>query len=529
MRTTPPSSPLPLVGEGGAKRRERASLRASSPSHRPAGDPLPHAGEGKKQWLLASAMALCVAATGCVVGPDYARPDAATSASFKEAEGWTAASPSDAIDRGEWWALFEDPQLDALAKQVAVSNQNVAAAQAAYAQARALTREQRSGLFPTIDLTGGATRSDSGGGNSSRTVTDSTTGETTVISGGGSINNTYRASIGASWEPDVWGRLRRTVENASASELASAADLASATLSAQGELVTDYLSLREADAEIDLLKATLEGYERALQIAQNRYNAGIAPRTDVLSAQTTLYGTQADMEGLARTRGQLEHAIAVLVGQAPANFKLEPAAWNGVVPKVPVGVPSELLQRRPDIAGAERRVAAANAQVGIARSAYFPSLALSASYGSSTSSVSDLFNASTMLWSIGASATETLLDFGARKAQVAQARFAYDQAVATYRQTVLAAFADVEDQLTGVRVLERTQELRGKASSVADENERLILNQYKSGQISYSDVVTAQASALSARRTLIQSSLDRQTTAVALIQALGGGWQAEPP
>ncbi|WP_428312062.1 efflux transporter outer membrane subunit [Hydrocarboniphaga sp.] len=473
--------------------------------------------------------AAAVLTTGCAIGPDYARPDIASSASFKEADGWAAAQPADAVHRGDWWAVFDDPQLDALAKQVAVSNQNVAAAQAAYAQARALVAQQRAGLFPTIDLTGSATRSDSGGGNSSRTVTDSTTGETTVVSGGGSINNSYRASIGASWEPDVWGRLRRTVEGAAASEQASAADLASATLSAQGELVTNYLSLRESDAEIELLKATLEGYERALQIAQNRYKAGIAPRTDVLSAQTQLYGTQADMEGLARSRGQLEHAIAVLVGQAPANFRLEPAPWNGVVPSVPVGVPSELLQRRPDIAGAERRVANANAQVGIARSAYFPSLALSASYGSQTSSLSDLFSASSMLWSIGVSATETLLDFGSRKAQIAQSRAAYDQAVATYRQTVLSAFADVEDQLTGVRVLERTQELRAKASAVADENERLILNQYKAGQVSYTEVVTAQASALSARRTLIQSSLDRQTTAVALIQALGGGWEAPVP
>ncbi|MDB5970503.1 MAG: outer rane efflux protein NodT family [Hydrocarboniphaga sp.] len=475
----------------------------------------------------AAAAALVVLAAGCAVGPDYQRPDSAASASFKEAEGWSAAAPSDAVHRGDWWSLFQDPQLDELAKQVAVSNQNIAAAQAAYAQARALVREQRAGLFPTIDLNGSGTRSDSGGG-SSRIVTDSSTGETTLISSGSSISNSYQASIGASWEPDVWGRLRRTVENASASAQASAADLASATLSAQGELVTDYLSLRETDAEIGLLKATLEGYERALQIAQNRYRAGIAARTDVLSAQTQLYGTQADMEGLARTRGQLEHAIAVLVGQAPANFRLEPSPWNGVVPSVPVGVPSELLQRRPDIAGAERRVASANAQIGIARSAYFPSLSLSASYGSSTSSLGDLFSASSMLWSIGASATETLLDFGARKAQVAQARAAYDQAVATYRQTVLTAFADVEDQLTGVRVLERTQELRAKASAVADENEGLILNQYKAGQVSYTEVVTAQASALSARRTLIQSSLDRQTTAVALIQALGGGWEAPP-
>jgi len=469
------------------------------------------------------AAALLAFASGCAVGPDYQRPDAATATAFKEAEGWVAAAPSDAIDRGTWWQLFDDAELDALAQRVRVSNQNIAAAQAAYAQARALVSQQRAGLFPTIDLSGTATRADSGGNRASRVVTDAN-GQQSVIAGGGNINNNYRTSIGASWEPDVWGRLRRSAEAADASAAASAADLASATLSAQGELVTNYLSLRATDAEIGLLQQTLTGYERALQIAENRYRAGIAPRTDYLSAQTQLYGTQADMESLRRTRAQLEHAIAVLVGEAPARFQIERAPWNAVVPGVPVGVPSTLLQRRPDIAAAERRVANANAQIGVARSAYYPSLSLSASYGSSSSTVAELLDASTMLWSIGASAAQTLFDFGARRAQLDQARAAYDQTVATYRQTVLAAFADVEDQLTGSRVLERTEQLRQQASAIADENERLVLNRYKAGQVVYSEVVTAQASALSARRTLIQAQRDRQTTAVALIQSLGGGW-----
>lgn len=477
------------------------------------------------RWSTTALVGLTVLCAGCAVGPDYTRPDAPSSAVFKEAEGWTAAAPADALDRGQWWSLFDDPQLDALAKQAAVSNQNIAAAQAAYAQARAIVREQRAGLFPVISLDGSATRSDSGGSSSNFDVDDG------LDEGNSSRNsgprNRYQASIGATWEPDVWGRLRRTVEAAGASEAASAADLASAALSAQGELVTNYLSLRETDAEILLLQKTLEGYERALQIAQNRYEVGVAPRTDVLSAQTQLYSSQADLEGLAQQRAQLEHAIAVLVGQAPANFKLEPATWNGVVPSVPVGVPSTLLQRRPDIASAERRMAAANAQVGIERSAYFPTLVLSASYGSSSSSLGDLFSASSMLWSLGASAAQTLFDFGARKARVEQVRAAYDQAVAEYRQAVLTAFADVEDQLTGARVLERTQALRAKASAAADENESLIFNRYRAGQVSYTEVVTAQASALSARRSLIQASLDRQTTAVALIQALGGGWDSQ--
>ncbi|WP_043114190.1 efflux transporter outer membrane subunit [Solimonas soli] len=470
---------------------------------------------------LAATLAVSAALSACAIGPDYRRPDVAMRADhFKEAGAdWHPAAPGDAIDRGAWWELFGDAQLDEMAKQVEVSNQNIAAAQAAYAQARAMVREQRAALFPVVDLSGGVTRSGSKSSN-----TGVVTGGT--VSQGGGVRNRYQSSIGASWEPDVWGRLRRSVENARASAEASAADLAAARLAAQGELVTNYLSLREADAEIALQQATVDGYQRSLTIAQNRYAAGVAPRTDVLSAQTQLYNAQATLEGLRQTRATLEHAIAVLVGKAPADFSLAPAEWNGVVPEVPLLLPSVLLQRRPDIAAAERKVAAANASVGIAQAAWFPSFPLSGSYGSSASHIKDLFDSSTMLWSLGVSASETLLDFGARKAQVAQARAAYDAAVANYRQLTLSAFQDVEDQLTATRVLETQYALRRQASEVADENERQILNQYKAGQITFSDVVTAQASAASARSALIQAALDRQTTAVALIQALGGGWHA---
>lgn len=459
------------------------------------------------------ALAVAALASGCALGPDYQRPDVDTSAAFKEAGQWAPAAPADAVDRGEWWRLFEDESLNELARQVEVSNQNIAIAQANYAQARALVSEQRAGLFPVVSLDGSATRSQSSSGdNSSRDVAP---------------RNTYRASVGASWEIDVWGRLRLAAQGAKASLAASAADLASAKLSAQGELVLNYLSLRQTDAEIELLKETLKGYERAQEIANNRYKAGIAARSDLLSAQTQLYTTQADYEGLSQQRAQLEHAIAVLVGKAPGNFKLEPAPWNGVVPEVPVGVPSELLQRRPDIAAAERRMAVANAQIGINRSAYFPSLNLNASYGSVSTAVSELFTASSTLWSIGASTAQTLLDFGARKARVEQSRAAYDAAVASYRQTALTAFANVEDQLTAAQVLARQYELRLQASEVADENEALVLNRYRAGQVNYTEVITAQASALSARRALIQAALSRQTTAAALIQSLGGGWSAE--
>jgi NodT family efflux transporter outer membrane factor (OMF) lipoprotein len=474
----------------------------------------------------AAAIMTLVMLSGCAVGPDYQRPDVAvTNDRFKEAGGdWLPAAPADALDRGAWWALFGDPQLDALAAQVVVSNQNVAAAQAAYAQARAAVREQRASLFPIVDLSLGATRS---GTKSSGGSTVVSTGGTSVSVGSASrVRTTYQSDIGASWEPDVWGRLRRGVESANASLQASAADLASATLSAQGELVTDYLSLRETDAEIALLAQTVEAYQRTLTITQNRYKAGVAPKSDVLSAQSQLYSAQADLEGLQQTRAQFEHAIAVLLGSAPADFSLAAADWNGTVPAVPVGLPSTLMQRRPDIAAAERQVAAANANIGVQQSAWFPSLTLQGSYGTTSSTLHDLFDTSAVVWSLGASAAETLLDFGTREALVAQARASYDQAVANYRQVTLTAFQGVEDNLSATRVLERQYELRRRASAVADENERVLMNRYRAGQIAFSDVVTAQASALNARRSLVQAALSRQTTAVALVQALGGGWHA---
>lgn len=461
----------------------------------------------------ALAMSVALLAAGCAAGPDYHRPEIEAGARFKEApEGWVEAAPADAIRRGRWWSVFDDPALDALASQVEVSNQNVAAAQAAYQQARALVREQRAGLFPVVSLDAGATRSRNGGSGST---------------GGETVRNSYQASVGADWEPDVWGRLRRATTAAKASAEASAADLENAQLSAQGELVLDYLSIRETDEEIGLLERTLEGYERALQIARNRYQVGVAPRSDLLGAQTQVFNASADLEGLMLQRDQLEHAIAVLVGKAPADFDLQPAAWTPVIPDVPATVPSTLLLRRPDVASAERRVAAANEQIGIEKSGYFPSFGLSASYGSSASKVADLFSASTMLWSIGVSAAQTLFDAGATTARVEQARGAYDEAVANYRQTALTAFQNVEDQLSSQRVLARQHELRRQASEVAGQNEQVVLNQYKAGQVSFTEVVVAQASALSARRSLVQAQLDRQTTAVALIQALGGGWDGE--
>jgi len=479
---------------------------------------------------ISSIVALAAAAllAGCAVGPAYQRPATPEPAAYKELQGWVPAAPADALERGPWWTLFGDPQLDALAASVEVSNQNVAAAVAAYAQARALVAEQRASLFPNLTLNASGTRSGTRGGGSGNATVDANGNIVGGSAGGGSARNAYRLSLGTSWEPDVWGRLRAGVTAASASAQASAADLASARLSAQGEVAADYLQLRAIDAQRALLATTIEGYQRVLTIAQNRFNVGIVPHSDVYQAETQLASAQSDDLGLARQRAQLEHAIAVLVGKTPSEFAIAPSpAWRVAVPEVPVGVPSTLLQRRPDIAAAERRVAAANEQIGIARSAYFPSIGLSASLGSSASKVGELFNASAAAWSFGLSAAQTLFDAGATRARVQGARAAHEESVARYRQTVLDAFADVEDQLAATRVLAQQQDLQRRASEAADKVEQQVLNRYKAGQVSYSEVVQAQVTALNARRSLVQTQSTRQTTAVALIQALGGGWHAD--
>lgn len=469
---------------------------------------------GMTRLLLAMTSAGLLSA-GCAVGPSYQRPASVDVSAYKEAAGWVPAVPADALDRGPWWTLFGDPALNQLVAQVDVSNQNVAQAVGAYDQARALVREQRASLFPSVALDGGASRSGSRVGNGSGSS-----------AGGSRVANNYQFSIGGSWEPDVWGRLGRAVDGASASAAASAADLASARLAAQGELAANYFSLRQTDAQKALLSETIAGYQRALEITQNRYTAGVAAKTDVLQAQTQLASAQADAAGLQRQRAQLEHAMAVLVGQAPGNFTLAPdALWRPLVPDVPLGLPSTLLQRRPDIAAAERRVAVANGQIGIAQSAYYPNVSLSASYGLGASRVADLFNASSSVWSLGLSAAQTLFNAGATGARVEGAQAAYTQAVARYRQTVLTAFQGVEDQLAATRVLQTQQQLRLQASQAADQVEQQVLNRYRSGQVGYTEVITAQSTALNARRAWVQSTADRQTTAVALIQSLGGGWQ----
>ncbi|MET3129868.1 NodT family efflux transporter outer membrane factor (OMF) lipoprotein [Oxalobacteraceae bacterium GrIS 1.11] len=459
----------------------------------------------KKYTLQVPLLALALLG-GCAMAPAYQRPSAAEPARFKEAEGWLPAAPADTLERGPWWTLFGDPVLNQLAGAVEVSNQNVAAAAAAYEQARALARGQRAALLPSVNLTGGASRS--GGGTT------------------GAPGDNYRAALGAGWEPDLWGRLRAGLNGATAGAAASAADLAAARLSAQGALASAYFSLRQSDAQLALLADTVVAYRRALEITQNRFNAGIAAKSDLLQAQTQLANAQVSSLNASRLRAQYEHAIAVLLGKAPAEFSLAVAPWQALVPEIPPGLPSTLLQRRPDIAGAERRVAVANEQIGIARAAYFPSLNLSASYGGGASRLGDLLNASSSLWSLGVSLAQTVFDGGAIDAGVAGARAARDAAVAHYRQTVLSALGEVEDRLAATRALALQQDLQRQASLAADQVEAQLLNRYRAGQVSYSDVVGAQVAALSARQALMQAQADRQSTAVALIQALGGGWHA---
>jgi NodT family efflux transporter outer membrane factor (OMF) lipoprotein len=337
---------------------------------------------------------------------------------------------------------------------------------------------------------------------------------------------TYTTRLGLSWDLDIWGRVRRTIEAAKANAQASAGDLANATLSAQTLVAADYFQLREADEEKRLIDQTVKGYADNLRIAQNRFNVGVGARSDVLTAQTQLGSAQAQAVDLVRTRAQLEHAIALLVGKAPADLTIKIAAWNPVVPAVPVTMPSTLLERRPDIAAAERRVQAANAQIGVQTAAYFPDLAVSGQDGFTSTVLSNLFRSTSNTWSLGATATQTVLDWGATRAKVKQSRASYDSAVASYRQTVLTAFQQVEDNIAALRVLESEYELDQATSRDADEAEKIVNNQYQAGQVDYTNVVVSQNTALSARRTVLQAARSRLVAMVDLVQAMGGGWSA---
>ncbi|HTK35882.1 MAG TPA: efflux transporter outer membrane subunit [Caulobacteraceae bacterium] len=454
---------------------------------------------------------LLLAATlgGCVVGPNYQRPPAPVSATFKEAQGWKPSEPADGIDRGAWWSIFNDPVLDQLERRVAISNQNVAVAEANYRQAVALVSQSQAQFFPVVTGNASATEARRPGAGPA---------------GGSSTAASYSAAVGASWAIDVWGKIRRTVEQNRANAEAFGADIANAKLSYQTQLAVDYFSLRVIDAQKALLATTVENYQRALDLATNQYNAGVAARADVITAQTQLQNAQAQAVDLGVTRAQFEHAIAILTGVTPADLAIAVAPPPKTAPVVPVNVASTLLERRPDIAAAERAMAAANAGIGVATAAYYPNLTLSGQFGFTSSSLSNLFSVSNEIWSIGPQLAGTIFDFGARKAQVEGARAVYDARVAQYRQTVLSAFQSVEDQIAAARVLEQEAGLRAAAEASARQAEALALNRYRAGQVDYATVVTAQNTALQSEVNSLVTLRARLTASVSLIEALGGGW-----
>jgi len=453
------------------------------------------------------AAAVVAGLSGCMVGPDYLRPGAPATSAFKEAQGWKIARPGDEAPRGDWWQVFADDDLDALVREIDISNQTVAAAEARVREARAATQAARAGLFPAVNGNALALRSArAGSGNSSA--------------------NTFNAALDVGWEVDLWGRVRRGVEASAATAQASAGDLAGARLSAQALLAQDYLLLRVQDAEIALLRTTVAGYERSLQLTNNQYAMGVVARADVVQAQFQLKSTQAQALDATIQRAQLEHAIAVLMGKPPSELAISPRVLAPRFPEIPIAFPSELLERRPDIAVAERRVASANAQIGVAQAAFYPSLSLSATGGAQSSALGNLLSLPSRYWSLGAGLAQTIFDAGLRQAQKAQTVALYDETVANYRATVLGAFQEVEDNLAALRILEQEAAVQAEAVKAARESAAIATNQYTAGVATYLTVVILQAAALNAERAEIGIVGRRLAASVALIKALGGGWNA---
>lgn len=457
------------------------------------------------KWVATGLLTLTVLA-GCAVGPDYRRPSAPVPTQFKEAVSPTTSADRGPPDREDWWAVLADPVLSDLESRVAISNQTLAAAEAGYHQARALVAEQRAALVPAITL-GGAASSNGGGGPAATT-------------------HVYSLNIGATWEPDLWGRIRRTIENAKAAAEASADDLAYARLSAQTELAVDYVQLRQVDEERLILDSTVEAYSRALAIMRNRYQVGVAARSEVMSAQSQLDSSRASDVDLVKQRAQLEHAIALLIGAPPSGLTIAPESWSLHPPEIPPGLPSALLHNRPDIGAAERAAAAASALIGVQTAAYYPNITLTGQGGYAGTDLGSLLTSPSGAWSLAASAAETVFNGGARRASIRASRAAYEQAVANYRQTVLAGFAQVEDDLAAQRILAEEEARLAAARAATASVEAIARNQYLAGQADYSAVVTAQVAALSARSVDLQAQAARVVAAVDLIGALGGGWRA---
>jgi len=469
---------------------------------------------------------LSITLAGCAVGPDYQRPALEVPADFREMPGWKLAQPRADQRRGDWWAIYGDVALDELMSQLNAQNQDIRAAEARYRQARALVRNARAGFLPNVGANGAVTR---GSANFSSSTTSTITDVT------GRIETERDAMLDASWELDVWGRVRREVEASTATALASLGDLEGARLSAQAELAINYFQLRVLDARQQLFTRTLAAYEKSLQITENRYAVGVASRADVVQAQAQLYAAQAEALDNRVQRTQLEHAIAVQLGKPPSAFALAPmpiadevTALAGLsVPIIPSVLPSELLERRPDVAAAEQRVMAANADIGVAQAAYYPTLSLGASGGYRSTSATDWLSAPNRYWSVGPALAMTLFDGGRRSAEKERAEAAYDETVAGYRQSVLTAFQEVEDNLVAARLLEEQAQVQDAAVTASRKAVEILNNQYRAGKAGYLEVVTAQTTALANERQALQVLGQRYSASVLLVRAAGGGWSQE--
>jgi NodT family efflux transporter outer membrane factor (OMF) lipoprotein len=449
---------------------------------------------------------------GCATGPAYVRPEMPVPPAFTEPGAWKAASPNDQALRGAWWEIFGDEPLNALEGRIDVSNNTLRAAQATFDQARALVRYAASSRSPQV----------SGSAAASRT---SHSENTPNWSGTAAENySDYLLRVDASYELDVWGRVRSGVAASRATAQASAADLEVVRLSLHAELAADYFAIRALDAQRELLQTSVTAYERALDLTRSRHAGGVATAVDVAQAETQLETTRAQLIDLGARRAQVEHAVAILVGQPPGTVKVPALALGAAPPRIPPGLPADLLERRPDIAAAERRVAAANAQIGVAASAFYPAIALTANTGFESTALVELLKGVSGFWSAAPVAAMTLLDGGRRRAVSDQAKAGYERAVALYRETTLSALGEVEDQLAALRVLEQEAAVQQAAVAAADRSLELSTNRYKGGIATYLEVIVAQNAALSNRRTAVDILARRLTASVLLIEALGGGW-----
>jgi NodT family efflux transporter outer membrane factor (OMF) lipoprotein len=468
-------------------------------------------GAQKHPWR--SLVAIFALLSGCSVGPNYHTPVAQIPTAYKEAGNWKPAEPNEQNLGGNWWSVFQDPQLDTLEAQVDVSNQNLKAAEAQYQEARAVLRYNRADYYPTATAAFSASRTH---------VSAHRPPPNSIFNG--ITENDFMVPFDLSYQVDVWGRVRRQVESSREQAQASAADLATVNLSMHADLAIDYFQARSLDAQERLLNSTVAEYERALELNQSRFQGGLSSDVEVQQAKTQLETTRALAVDVGVLRAQSEHAVAILIGKPPADFSLPPLPLTAPPPHVPVSVPSELLERRPDIAAGERRVAAANAQIGVAKTAYYPVISLGASGGFESANISTLLNGPSGLWSLGASALGTVFDVGRRRAFTDEARSAYDVEVAAYRQSVLAGFQQVEDSLAALRILENEATVQDQAVQAAQSSLDLSTMRYEGGVTSYLEVTIAQSAALSDEVTAVNILGRRMASTVLLIQALGGGW-----